>query len=249
MRTVRTGHTIGARREPPTPPERGAGRLLRLRLGLWLLSAPEAVPGRRLPSVRALAHATGVHRNTVAAVYRDLDRLGLVRCVRGAGTFVGGPRRPIGSCQEIVCPEKELTAALSLELGRPVVTTGGPGAALLWPLDRSPPDAPAWSERPVLPVAPAGPALRALRRVRPGGTVHLTSASPRVGCLVRRAVVALHGESVGLERGPAEAALRGGRAPDLHLIDCVGFERRGTRGGPGGLIPLRLLPDVGRRAG
>ena len=248
MQTVRTRHPIEARRDTRVPPERGAGRRLRMRLGLWLLSAPDAVPATRLPSVRALAHATGVHRNTVAAVYRDLERLGLVRCVRGAGTFVAGPR-PIGPGPEIICPEPELTAALSLELDRPVVASGGPGAALLWPLDRSPPCDPAWSERPVIPVGPAGPALCALRRVRPGGTVHLTSASPRLGCLVRWAVVALHGESVGLERGQDEEPLPGGRVPDLRLIDYVRLEGRGTRGGPEGLIPLRLLPDIGRPAG
>ena len=222
---------------------------MRMRLGLWLLSIPDTAPARRLPSVRALARATGVHRNTVAAVYRDLERLGLVRCVRGAGTFVGGPRRPIGSGQEIVCPEPELTAVLSLEIGRPVVTRGGPQAAVLWPLDRSPPRDPPWSEGPVIPVAPAGPALRALRRVRPGATVRLISASSRLGCLVRRAVVALHGESVGLERGREGAPLPGGRAPDVYLIDFARLECRGTLGGPEGLIPLRLLPDIGRPAG
>ncbi|MFQ5747511.1 MAG: GntR family transcriptional regulator [Gemmatimonadota bacterium] len=47
--------------------------------------------GARLPSVRSLARHLRVHPNTVAAAYRDLGRLGLVRSVARSGVWV---RRP-----------------------------------------------------------------------------------------------------------------------------------------------------------
>lgn len=44
--------------------------------------------GRRLPSVRALAGRLDVHRNTVAAAYRELHGWRLVRAVHGSGVYV-----------------------------------------------------------------------------------------------------------------------------------------------------------------
>jgi hypothetical protein len=44
--------------------------------------------GARLPSVRALGGRLGVHRDTVLAAYRELERGGLVRTVPGGGVFV-----------------------------------------------------------------------------------------------------------------------------------------------------------------
>ena len=41
-----------------------------------------------MPTVRALAVELGVNANTVARVYRDLQRQGLLRLERGVGTFV-----------------------------------------------------------------------------------------------------------------------------------------------------------------
>lgn len=49
--------------------------------------------GRRLPSVRALGDRLDVHRDTVLAAYRELEREGLVRTVPGGGVFVT-PRVP-----------------------------------------------------------------------------------------------------------------------------------------------------------
>jgi DNA-binding transcriptional regulator YhcF (GntR family) len=48
----------------------------------------ELNPGDRLPSERCLAALLNIHRNTIAAVYAELDRLGLVRRTPGSGTFV-----------------------------------------------------------------------------------------------------------------------------------------------------------------
>ncbi len=45
-------------------------------------------PGDCMPTVRTLAVDLGVNANTVARVYRDLQRQGLLRLERGVGTFV-----------------------------------------------------------------------------------------------------------------------------------------------------------------
>ena len=45
-------------------------------------------PGKSMPTVRTLAVELGINANTVARVYRDLQREGLLRLERGVGTFV-----------------------------------------------------------------------------------------------------------------------------------------------------------------
>ena len=46
------------------------------------------LPGDQLPSVRELAARLLVNPNTVAKVYRDLERGGLLETRRGQGTFI-----------------------------------------------------------------------------------------------------------------------------------------------------------------
>ncbi len=46
------------------------------------------LPGDQLPSVRELAARLLVNPNTVAKVYRDLERDGLLETRRGQGTFI-----------------------------------------------------------------------------------------------------------------------------------------------------------------
>ena len=55
-------------------------------------------PGDSMPTVRSLAVELGVNANTVARVYRDLQRDGLLRLERGVGTFVAenGGSRAVG---------------------------------------------------------------------------------------------------------------------------------------------------------
>ena len=47
--------------------------------------------GDQLPTVRQLAVDLRINANTVAKVYRDLERAGLVETRRGVGTFVKAP--------------------------------------------------------------------------------------------------------------------------------------------------------------
>jgi GntR family transcriptional regulator len=71
----------------------------------------ELRPGNRLPTVRQLAVELKVNSNTVARVYQDLERAGLLETRRGAGTFVRAsarvdqsavPRRILSLCREFV---------------------------------------------------------------------------------------------------------------------------------------------------
>ena len=52
------------------------------------IAAGVLVPGEQLPTVRALATHLLINPNTVARVYRDLEREGLLDMRRGSGTFV-----------------------------------------------------------------------------------------------------------------------------------------------------------------
>lgn len=52
------------------------------------IQSGELAPGTRLPTVRALADATGLAPNTVASAYRALDDAGAVEGRGRAGTFV-----------------------------------------------------------------------------------------------------------------------------------------------------------------
>jgi GntR family transcriptional regulator len=52
------------------------------------VAAGKLQPGDQLPSVRELAAHLLVNPNTVARVYRDLEREGLLEARRGQGTYV-----------------------------------------------------------------------------------------------------------------------------------------------------------------
>jgi GntR family transcriptional regulator len=48
----------------------------------------ELKPGERLPSVRALAHRYGIHRNTVSSAYQKLEQANWLEMRHGSGVFV-----------------------------------------------------------------------------------------------------------------------------------------------------------------
>lgn len=48
-------------------------------------------PGEQLPSVRDLALQLSINPNTIARVYQELEREGVVKSLRGKGTFVAEP--------------------------------------------------------------------------------------------------------------------------------------------------------------
>jgi len=54
----------------------------------WRVAAGVFAPGDKLPSVRELAAQLLVNPNTIAKVYRDLERDGLLETRRGDGTYI-----------------------------------------------------------------------------------------------------------------------------------------------------------------
>ena len=51
-------------------------------------------PGHRLPSTRQLAMQTGLHRNTISKVYRQLETDGVVEAMAGSGIYVRDQQKP-----------------------------------------------------------------------------------------------------------------------------------------------------------
>jgi GntR family transcriptional regulator len=64
----------------------------------FAIASRQYPPGHRLPSTRQLAMLTGLHRNTISKVYRQLEETGLVASQAGSGIYVkdqgqeGGPQ-------------------------------------------------------------------------------------------------------------------------------------------------------------
>ena len=84
-------------------------------------------PGRRLPSVRRAEELLGLHRNTVAAAYRDLVRAGLARTRPGSGVYTRSPAHSSDTGVALItvhgsrdvgldCADGDLRAVLEAEL-------------------------------------------------------------------------------------------------------------------------------------
>jgi len=54
----------------------------------FAIAARHIPPGHRLPSTRQLAMQTGLHRNTISKVYRQLEIDGVVEAIAGSGIYV-----------------------------------------------------------------------------------------------------------------------------------------------------------------
>ena len=54
----------------------------------FAIAARHYSPGHRLPSTRQLAMQTGLHRNTISKVYRQLETDGVVEAIAGSGIYV-----------------------------------------------------------------------------------------------------------------------------------------------------------------
>lgn len=55
---------------------------------LFAIASRQFPPGHRLPSTRQLAMQTGLHRNTISKVYRQLEEAGVVDAHAGSGIYV-----------------------------------------------------------------------------------------------------------------------------------------------------------------
>jgi GntR family transcriptional regulator len=54
----------------------------------FAIASRQYPPGHRLPSTRQLAMQTGLHRNTISKVYRQLEEAGVVDTMPGSGIYV-----------------------------------------------------------------------------------------------------------------------------------------------------------------
>jgi GntR family transcriptional regulator len=70
----------------PTPIYAQLGRAIRADIAAGRLKI-----GDRLPTVRQLAADLGINANTVARVYSELERHGVLATQRGVGTFIREP--------------------------------------------------------------------------------------------------------------------------------------------------------------
>jgi DNA-binding transcriptional regulator YhcF (GntR family) len=68
--------------------------------------------GDRLPSVRDLAEEVGVAPMTIAAVYRDLKRAGLIEARPGSGTFVARSTNGVGKDRRLLAFHQQIDALL-----------------------------------------------------------------------------------------------------------------------------------------
>ena len=64
----------------------------------FAIATGKLVVGDQLPTVRQLAVELRINANTVAKVYLELERAGVVETRRGVGTFVRS--RPVGAAHE-----------------------------------------------------------------------------------------------------------------------------------------------------
>jgi GntR family transcriptional regulator len=54
----------------------------------FAIASRQFPPGHKLPSTRQLAMQTGLHRNTISKVYRQLEEAGVVEALAGSGIYV-----------------------------------------------------------------------------------------------------------------------------------------------------------------
>ena len=59
------------------------------------IATGKLAPGTQLPTVRELAVDLSVNANTIARVYADLERAGVLQTRRGVGTFVAAEPPPV----------------------------------------------------------------------------------------------------------------------------------------------------------
>ncbi len=63
----------------------------------FAIASRQFPPGHQLPSTRQLAMQTGLHRNTINKVYRQLEDTGLVEAQAGSGIYVRAQENQVGS--------------------------------------------------------------------------------------------------------------------------------------------------------
>ncbi len=78
----------------------------RIAAGVW-------APGEQIPTVRELASHLLINPNTVARIYRDLEKEGLLETRRGAGTFVAATAAALAKVDRVRALTEQLEEIVS----------------------------------------------------------------------------------------------------------------------------------------
>lgn len=81
----------------------------------FAIASRQYPPGYKLPSTRALAMQTGLHRNTISKVYRQLEEDGFVESLAGSGIYVRAQGHEGGSRLQSPITQKHPEAAKILQ--------------------------------------------------------------------------------------------------------------------------------------
>jgi GntR family transcriptional regulator len=85
----------------------------------FAIASRQYPPGHRLPSTRQLAMLTGLHRNTISKVYKQLEEKGLVESMAGSGIYVKHQKKeiPLKSASSLLqsYPDAEKTITDSID--------------------------------------------------------------------------------------------------------------------------------------
>ena len=87
--------------------------------------------GDQLPTVRQLAVNLRINANTVAKVYAELERVGVVETRRGVGTFVRAPDNKTATTRRRTAAQEQRLRALSERFLAEAVTLGFSPAEVL----------------------------------------------------------------------------------------------------------------------
>ena len=116
--------TIDAR--DPMPLYAQLGRAIRFAIATGRLAV-----GDQLPTVRQLAVNLRINANTVAKVYAEVERTGVVETRRGVGTFVRSPAaRPLSLGRRTAAQEQRLGALIERFLAEAMTLGFSPAEAL-----------------------------------------------------------------------------------------------------------------------
>ncbi len=214
---------LDAREKPPLFLQLAEAVLADIRGGRLL-------PGARLPGSRTLAHALGVHRNTVLAGYAELAAQGWLETTRAGGTFIArqlpapfaGSNRPA-----LVGPSR---ASAGYDVGPPLGLPVPP----MWPagtlvLAKGAPDP------RLVPVAQLARAYR--RALARHGVALLGYGDPRGHLRLRLALSEMLSTTRGIPVGPEDVLVTRGSQMALDLVarallspgDAVVVEALGNR--------------------
>jgi DNA-binding transcriptional regulator YhcF (GntR family) len=197
-------------------------------------------PGRRLPSVRRAEELLGLHRNTVAAAYRDLVHAGLARTRPGSGVYAQSPSRSrdpavarvtvVGSRDVVLdCADERLQAVLDAELRlRLGVRVGREAKA---------------GPEVTVRLSPGTMFLQAVRALPKPSLVFVVSACDRVHRLLSSAVLIHGGEGVAYvpaTAGNRDSVARARRLAGLIAADYASLAWAQHRM-PAPVIPLSLI--------